>query len=129
MKKIAEFFRNLKLNSKFTFVIILFTIVPIGIMSSILFYIMEQNVVKENMNYMEYTMQRSQDSISTKIDSINMSTQFFLSEENLLDILNKTKTGEEISRDEWLEFKSDWLIIIRYYTVCVYMPRRIRCRK
>lgn len=106
MKKIAEFFRNLKLNSKFTFVIILFTIVPIGIMSSILFYIMEQNVVKENMNYMEYTMQRSQDSISTKIDSINMSTQFFLSEENLLDILNKTKTGEEISRDEWLEFKS-----------------------
>lgn len=105
MKKVKEFFRNLKLNSKFTLIIMLFTVIPIGIMASVLFYIMEQNVVKENLDYMEYTMQRSQDLISTKIDSINMSTQFFLSEENLLEILNKAKNEEEISRDEWLEFK------------------------
>ena len=106
MKKIADFLRNQKLNTKFTLIIILFTIIPIGIMSSVLFYIMEQNVVEENQNYMEYTMQRSRDSISNKIDSINMSTQFFLSEETLLEILNKTKSGEEIQRDEWLAFKN-----------------------
>ena len=35
-----------------------------------------------------------------------MSTQFFLSEETLLEILNKTKSGEEIQRDEWLAFKN-----------------------
>ena len=58
MKKIADFLRNQKLNTKFTLIIILFTIIPIGIMSSVLFYIMEQNVVEENQNYMEYTMQR-----------------------------------------------------------------------
>ena len=106
MKKIADFLRNQKLNTKFTLIIVLFTIIPIGIMSSVLFYIMEQNVVEENQNYMEYTMQRSRDSISNKIDSINMSTQFFLSEETLLEILNKTKSGEEIQRDEWLAFKN-----------------------
>ncbi len=105
MKKIAELFRNQKLNSKFTLVIILFTVIPIGIMSGVLFYIMEQNVVKENLSYMEYTMQRSQDAISSKIDSINMSTQFFLSEDNLLKILNASKTGKEIEREDWLEFK------------------------
>lgn len=105
MKKVKEFFRNLKLNSKFTLIIMAFTVIPIGIMAGVLFYIMEQNVVKENLDYMEYTMQRSQDLISTKIDSINMSTQFFLSEENLLEILNKVKNEEEISRDVWLEFK------------------------
>ena len=50
MKKIADFLRNQKLNTKFTLIIILFTIIPIGIMSSVLFYIMEQNVVEENQN-------------------------------------------------------------------------------
>ena len=105
MKKVKVFFQNLKLNSKFTLIIMAFIVIPIGIMAGVLFYVMEQNVVKENLDYMEYTMQRSQDLISTKIDAINMSTQFFLSEENLLEILNKAKNGEEISRDVWLEFK------------------------
>jgi len=105
MKKVKDFFQNLKLNSKFTLIIMAFIVIPIGIMAGVLFYIVEQNVVKENLNYMEYTMQRSKDLISTKIDSINMSTQFFLSEENLLEILNHTKNGEEIDREVWLEFK------------------------
>lgn len=105
MGKVKDFFRNLKLNSKFTLLIMAFTVIPICVMAGVLFYIMEENVVKENLDYMEYTMQRSRDAISTKIDSINMSTQFFLSEETLLEILNKNKSGEEISREEWLAFK------------------------
>lgn len=105
MKKVKDFFQNLKLNSKFTLIIMAFIVIPIGIMAGVLFYVMEQNVVKENLDYMDYTMQRSQDLISTKIDSINMSTQFFLSEENLLEILNQAKNGEEIDREVWLEFK------------------------
>ena len=45
MKKVKEFFRNLKLNSKFTLIIMAFTVIPIGIMAGVLFYIMEQYVV------------------------------------------------------------------------------------
>lgn len=105
--RIWEKFRNQKLNIKFTFVIILFTIIPIGIFTSVLFYIMEQNVVDENLNYMEYTMQRNQDSINTNINSINMSTQFFLTDDKLLEILNRTKAGETISTEEWLDFKNE----------------------
>lgn len=105
--RIWEKFRNQKLNIKFTFVIILFTIIPIGIFASVLFYIMEQNVVDENLNYMEYTMQRNQDSIGNNINSINMSTQFFLSDDKLLEMLNRTKAGETISTEEWLDFKNE----------------------
>lgn len=105
--RIWEKFRNQKLNIKFTFVIILFTIIPIGIFASVLFYIMEQNVVDENLNYMEYTMQRNQDSIETNINSINMSTQFFLSDDKLLEMLSRTKAGETISTEEWLDFKNE----------------------
>ncbi len=102
-----EKFQNQKLNIKFTFVIIMFTIVPIGVFAGILFRTMEQNVVDENLNYMEYTMERNEDEIATNIDSINMSTQFFLSDEKLLMVLNRTKCGETITTEEWLTFKSE----------------------
>lgn len=105
--RFLERFRNQKLNIKFTFVIILFTIVPIGVFAGILFYNMEQNVVDDNLNYMEYTMARNEDSIATSINSINMSTQFFLSDEKLLAVLNRTKEGETLTTEEWLTFKSE----------------------
>lgn len=105
--RFLERFRNQKLNIKFTFVIIVFTIVPIGVFAGILFYIMEQNVVDENLNYMEYTMERNEDAIATNINSINMSTQFFLSDEKLLTVLNRAKEGETLTTEEWLTFKSE----------------------
>lgn len=105
--KIWEKYRNQKLNTKFTFVIIAFMVIPIGVLAGVLFYIMEKNVVDENRNYMQYTMERNQDAIATKISSINMSTQFFLSDEALLEVLNKTKTGQEMDTQEWLQFKQD----------------------
>ena len=100
-------FRDQKLNVKFTFVIILFTIIPIGIFAGILFYIMEKNVVDENLSYMKYTMERSQDAVATKISSINMSTQFFSSDEALLEVLRGTASGGTFTTEEWLNFKTD----------------------
>ena len=106
MKKIKELFLNTKLNIKFTSMIILFMVIPIGIFAGVLFYVMEQNVVKENMDYMDYTMQRNQDGIKTKIDSINMSTQFFLSDDAMLQMLNAAAVGKEVSTTDWLDFKN-----------------------
>ena len=107
MKKIRELFRNTKLNIKFTSIIILFMVIPIGVFAGVLFYVMEQNAVQENMDYMEYTMQRNEDGIKTKIDSINMSTQFFLSDDSLLRMLNASAIGGEISTADWLDFKNN----------------------
>lgn len=53
-------FVSQKLNVKFTLVIILFMVIPIGILAGILFYNMEKNVVSENTGYMEYTMEQQQ---------------------------------------------------------------------
>ena len=81
-------------------------VIPIGIFAGVLFYVMEQNVVKENMDYMDYIMQRNQDGIKTKIDSINMSTQFFLSDDAMLQMLNAAAVGKEVSTTDWLDFKN-----------------------
>lgn len=106
MRKLKELFSNQKLNRKFTMTIIFFMLIPIGIFASIFFHIMKDNVINQNIDYMSYTMQRNQDRIKTNMDSINMSTQIFLSEEALIDVLDRSQSGETISTEEWLEFKS-----------------------
>lgn len=105
--KLWKNYHNQKLNIKFTLVIILFTVIPIGVFAGILFYIMEKNIIDENHNYMQYTMERSQGDIETKINSMNMTTQFFLSDEELISVLKRSKSGEELTRDEWLRFKQE----------------------
>lgn len=106
MKKITEYFRNAKLNIKFTIIIVLFTVVPLCISIGALFHIMMQNVIDENISYMQYTMERNSDNMATRIDSLNMSTQFFLSDDSLKQVLNASVSGEELSTEDWLKFKN-----------------------
>lgn len=106
MKKITEYFRNAKLNIKFTIIIVLFTVVPLCISIGVLFHIMIQNVIDENISYMQYTMERNSDNMATRIDSVNMSTQFFLSDDSLKQVLNASVSGEELSTEDWLKFKN-----------------------
>lgn len=106
MKKITEYFRNAKLNIKFTIIIVLFTVVPLCISIGALFHIMMQNVIDENISYMQYTMERNSDNMATRIDSVNMSTQFFLSDDSLKQVLNASVSGEELSTEDWLKFKN-----------------------
>lgn len=94
----------MKLNIKFTIVIIFFAVAPIAILAGFLFYNMEQNVIDENINYMQYTMERNADQIKTNMDSITMSTQFFLSDEQLTQILTHAVDGSELTTEELLQF-------------------------
>lgn len=106
MKKITEYFRSAKLNIKFTIIIVLFTVVPLCISIGALFHIMIQNVIDEKISYMQYTMERNRDNMATRTDSLNMSTQFFLSDDSLKQVLNASVSGEELSTEDWLKFKN-----------------------
>ena len=95
---------GLKLNGKFTLVIVFLVILPISVMTGVLFYNMEKNVVSENRNYLRYTMERRQDILLENIDSVNMTTQFFLNDEPLLQMLQKTACREQIGTEELVAF-------------------------
>lgn len=99
-----ETFSGLKLNTKFTLVICFFVVLPISVLAGILFYNMEQNVIKENRNYMAYTMERNRDHIRKNIDSVNMTTQFFLKDESLLRMLASTARGKKLDTKELVEY-------------------------
>ncbi len=103
-KRWKKFWNGLKLNRKFTLVIILLVIMPISILAGLLFYNMEQNVISENRNYMQYIMKRGEDNVRKNIDSINMTTQFFLNDESLLKMLAKAARREKLETTELMEF-------------------------
>ena len=97
-----------KLNIRLTGIVLLFVIIPVAILGGIVFYNMEQSTIRENVSFTQATMERRRDSITNNVDSINMSTQFFLSNEKLNSVLIDARVGNKHSTKEWLEiYKSD----------------------
>ena len=103
--KIVGYFNRLKLNIKFTIVTIFVTVIPIAILAGILFYYMEQSVIKEQLRQMEYKMEKAKSTTAFGIDSINMSTQFFLSDEDMTEVLKRAHNGDVLTIQELLEFQ------------------------
>lgn len=104
MKKIVQRFQGLKLNIKFTIIVIIFVMLSMAILAGVLFYNMEQNVIEQQTASMEYSMEKNHGQVSKNVDSINMSTQFFLNDTGLLNFLNSVKMEEELTTEEMLEF-------------------------
>lgn len=104
MKRISQWFQGLKLNIKFTIICLIFVLVPMVALSAWLFRSMEDNVINERVSAMQYRLSESREEAVKNVDSINMSTQFFLSDHSLQSFLTAQKRGEEYSTEELLEF-------------------------
>ena len=123
-----------KLNIKFTLVILAFTIVPIAVMSGILFANSEKDVLEESRTYMEYKMERDAAQLKTDIDSINMSTRFFSADEGLLEFLKDAKNGKTLDAKSLIGFRDSEVAELErmvnnnplLYAVRVYSVTEIR---
>ena len=115
MKKIAERISGLKLNTKFTALIIIAFVIPIAFLAGVLYYNMEQNVIGENVSNLSYIMDRNEQQIRTNLDAVNMSTQFTKSDVGLIDVLTTAAEGEQYSTSE----------LIRIYDEDVAMLERL----
>ncbi len=102
--RLQEKVHGLKLNEKFTLIIAVLILIPVVVFMFLLFHNMEQNTINESMKSMEYLLERSHDEIRKNVENINMSTQFFLTDRDLLDYLNKIRNDREISYEEMMEF-------------------------
>lgn len=106
MKKVREWFQGLKLNIKITIICMIFVIIPMVALSSWLFRIMEDDVITERENALLYRLSEGHDEVIKNVDSINMSTQFFLSDQGLQNYLAAQKRGEAYTTEELMEFYS-----------------------
>lgn len=103
--KIAKKYSEAKLNVKFTVVIITAIVIPIAIFAGVLFRNQEQYIVNSNVTAMEYKRELSIRNINTCIDSINMATQYFLSDEEMANVLVDAHKGKTLSAEELVKFQ------------------------
>ena len=55
----------MKLNRKFTITILIFVMIPMGVILGVLFYNMEQSTIKEHRTYMKNKMERNKTQMET----------------------------------------------------------------
>ena len=106
MKK-KRFQGNLKLNTRLTPIILMLIFVPIAIFSGVLFRNLEDAAIRESRDSMESRIQRESSQIETNIESVNMTTRFFLSDEELLEVLTLAKDGRTMRAEDLVDFYSE----------------------
>ena len=95
--------KGMKLNIKLTLVTMILVTLLMGVFGGIVFYNLEQTHVRESVSYMQSTMERRMDSIDNNINAINMTTQFFLTNAKMNEVLNRAKTGATYTTAEWID--------------------------
>ncbi len=104
MKKFARWLNGLKLNTKFTGLVIVVVVIPIAILAGVIYYNLEEGTISENVTYMGYTMERNRSTVENGVDAIRMSTQFILSDAPMADVLKKATMGERPGTKEMIDF-------------------------
>lgn len=99
-----KWFINQKLKVKFTLVMGLIVFIPIVIIYSMQFQNMERSRVDQIKGSVEDSLAETYSEIQKTVDLCNMSTQMFLNNQNLLDVLSGLKTGKEFETEEIVSF-------------------------
>lgn len=103
-QRIFSKFKNLSLKYKFTLCILIFTAIPIVLLSNYLFTSMERNIVKNKKNDIQFNINQSYNQLQKNIELCNLTAQIFINNKNLNAYIDKVTSGESISIEEKIEF-------------------------
>ncbi len=104
MRRIKNWFQGLKLNNKFTIICLIFVTIPMIILAGWMFWNIEDNLINEKLSAMTFKLDMAYAQVIKNVDTINMSTQFFLSDQGLKDFLSAEKRGDSYTTEEILDF-------------------------
>ncbi|MGN0156002.1 MAG: sensor histidine kinase [Lachnospiraceae bacterium] len=107
MKRLPKIWDKLKLNTKFSMIIVVMVGIPIIIFTVFFYWNMTNSVFEEKSRSTEYELKESYAQILKNVDSINMSTQFFISDQALMDFLTDLKEGKEPDISSLRKFYSE----------------------
>lgn len=104
MKKGKILTDGFQLNSKLTPIILALIFIPIAIFAGVLFRNLEDGVIRESHDAVAAGIERNAGRRETNIASVNMSTRFFLSDEELTGVLSDAVDGKVMETREMQEF-------------------------
>lgn len=112
MKWIRKKLWGAKLNVKFTVLIAGIVLLPIVFFSLYIFNNMEDTALRDKENAVKYSMDQSYGQILKNVESINMSTQFFLSDQKLKEFLIAQKRGIAYTTKELINFSDSDIVAL-----------------
>ncbi|MCD7956666.1 MAG: histidine kinase [Lachnospiraceae bacterium] len=92
--------QGLGLKAKFTVVIVCLVWVPVIAFALFYFNNMQESLLKDASQAMELELQDTSTQLAAYVDSINMSTQLFLSDSSLVDFLERVSADEEMTTED-----------------------------
>lgn len=107
MKRLMKLFRELKLNQKFTLLILGLVFLPMLVFSVILFQNMEENAISQILSETQGRIAEHYSQVQKTVDLCNLTTQAFVNNQELNEFLQRLGNQEEISTIEYYEFDNE----------------------
>lgn len=97
----------MKLNRKLTLIIVLMVWLPVAVFAVAFFHNMQNNLMRDESSSMSYELQEDYGRMVNYVDSINMCTQFFLSDQSLLQFLESVRRQEAMETEQLRKFYNE----------------------
>ncbi len=102
--KLRQKLNSLRLNTKFTVLILLLVFAPLVILSIILFYQIEQSSVNQIESDMYYRQRELDSAISIRLEAVDMMQRSFANNDAIINMLEVSAEGKSLSTRELLDF-------------------------
>lgn len=114
MERVKKAFANLKLNQKFTLVIMLIVVMPMVGFSIFLYRNISENTLQQSAAELSNQVKEDYGTMQSIVEFSNMSAQSFLGNQALKDMLLRLKAHEEIKTEDYIQFnKNDVALLER----------------
>ncbi|MDD3362932.1 MAG: histidine kinase [Hespellia sp.] len=107
MKRWKNWFYRQKMNVKFTLVIGIIAFIPLGIIFLLFYHNEQQNVIQQQIYTTQSNMQQTYSDVQKTVELCNMTTQSFLNNRNLEDMLIRLKSAQPVTTMEYVNFNSE----------------------
>lgn len=112
MKRLMKLFRELKLNQKFTLLILGLVFLPMLVFSVILFQNMEENAISQILSETQGRIAEHYSQVQKTVDLCNLTTQAFVNNQELNEFLQRLESQEEIATLEYYEFDNETIAML-----------------
>lgn len=104
MRRLKKLFSAMKLNHKITILIIGTIVIPMVILSVLLFQNMRESIIKEKVKNVEISINQSYNHIQKNVELCHMSTQVILNSEDFWDKLIEFQNSKVVDKSEIIKF-------------------------
>jgi two-component system sensor histidine kinase YesM len=101
---IKEKIKSQKITGKITFIVFLFTFVPTMIVFFVVVNNVKKSAINDQMDLLKMSMNQNYSQLQKSIELCNLSTQVFLNNPNLIEFIERIKSGEEMDIKESMDF-------------------------